>query len=183
VTGNKYVPADSGPSSSLAGSTPAESTLVESTLGMDWKGEYLVWTVQAGKARVSGGNSETQGSVAAHYTGQQTELTMHAGRMVTPSGLGGFIKSNQVLGNWNYALSDYSNTGIDLGWQKLFATTISTIGTTSITTSAGVWIDHSLTSLWKVRTYYQRRTSRGGGIESVSSNLLGLSFAYTNPDF
>ena len=179
VTGNKYVPANGGPSGSLAGSTPAESTLAEATLGMDWKSEYLVWTVQAGKARVSGSNSETLGSVAAHYTGQQTQLTMNAGRTIMASGLGGFVKSNQVLGNWSYALSDYSNTGIDLGWQKNLSSTIGP----DISNTLGAWIDHDLTSAWKVRTSYQHRASRGGGTESVSSDLVGLSFAYTNPDF
>jgi hypothetical protein len=174
VTGNKYMPANGGPSGSLA-----ESTLSEATLGMDWRGEYMVWTVQAGKARVSGSNSETLGSVVAHYTGQQTQLTMNAGRTVTASGLGGFVKSNQVLGNWSYALSDYTNTGIDLGRQKNLS---STIGPDTSTT-LGAWIDHDLTSTWKVRTYYQHRTSQGGGAESVSSNLVGLSFAYTNSDF
>ena len=65
VTGNKYMPANSGPSSSIGGLTPVESTLAEATLGVDWRGEHMVWTVQAGKARVSGSNSETLGSVAS----------------------------------------------------------------------------------------------------------------------
>jgi hypothetical protein len=179
VTGNKYLPANNGPSSSLASSTLGESTLAEATFGMDWRGEYIVWTVQAGKARVSGSNSETLGSVAAHYTGQQTQLTMNAGRTITASGLGGFIKSNQVLVNWSYALSDYSNTGLDLAGQKNLSFTIGP----DTSTTLGAWINHDLTSAWKVRTYYQHRTSRGGGFESASSNLVGLSFAYSYSDF
>ena len=179
VTGNKYMPANSGPSSGLAGSALVESTLANATLGMDWRGEYMVWTVQAGKARASGSNSETLGSVVAHYTGQQTQLTMNAGRTIIASGLGGFMKSNQVLVNWSYALSDYSTTGIDLGRQKNLS---STIGPDTLT-SLGAWLDHDLTSAWKVRTYYQHRTSQGGGTESVSSDLVGLSFAYSYSDF
>jgi hypothetical protein len=174
VTGNKYVPANGGASGSLP-----ESTLTEATLGLNWKVEYMDWTMQAGKSRVSGGKSGNQGSVVAHYTGQQTQLTMNAGRTVTPSGLGGFVKSDQVGGSLSYALSEYSNTGIDLGRQKSIFSTNSS----STSTSSGVWIDRDLTATWKVRTYCQHRTVKGGGNQSVSSNLVGLSFVSTYSDF
>lgn len=179
VTGNKYMPANGGPSGSPAGSTLVESSLTEATLGLNWKVEYMDWTMQAGKSRVSGGKSGTQGSVAAHYTGPQTQLTMNAGRTVMPSGLGGFVKSDQVGGSLIYALSEYSNTGIDLGRQKNILPATSPI----TSTSSGVWIDHDLSSAWKVRTYCLHRTAQGGGNGSVSSNLVGLSFASTYSDF
>ena len=170
VSGNKYMPAGGGPTSSNVGAT----------LGVNWKFEYWDWTIQAGKVRIVGGNSDTQGSIAAHYTGQLAQVTLDAGRSFSPSGFGGFIKAVQARVSWSYALSEYTNTGVDLERQKTFATAMSGGGTNA---SSGVWIDHNLTSLWKVRTYLRHRTSQGGWLESASSNMLGLSFAYDNTDF
>jgi hypothetical protein len=170
VAGNKYIPANGGPTSSR----------IESTLGMNWKAEYLDWTVQGGKSRVTGGNSDAQGSVLAHYTGQRTQLTLDIGRAVSSSGLGAYAKADHVRGGWSYILSEYSNTGIDLERRKNYAN--ATI-TASTSTSLGIWLDHSISDLWKMRTYYSHRTSQGGGSERVSSDLLGLSLIYSTIDF
>ena len=170
VSGNKYTPADGGPSSSLA----------DATLGMNWRTEYWDWILQAGKVRVGGGSSDTQGSVEAHYAGQRAQLTLSAGRAVRPSGLGGFVKADHVRGGWIYALSEYTNMGADLERQKILSTTIS--GDTTSNTS-GVWLDHELAAFWRIRTYVQRRTSQGGGLESAASNVIGLALSYLNPDF
>jgi hypothetical protein len=170
VSGNKYTPADGGPSSSLA----------DATLGMNWRTEYWDWTLQAGKVRVGGGSSDTQGSVEAHYTGQRAQLTLSAGRAVRPSGLGGFVKADHVRGGWIYTLSEYSSVGLDLERQKIPSTSIG--GDTS-SNSASVWMEHELTEFWRIRTHLQRRTSQGGGVESAASNVIGLSVAYLNPDF
>lgn len=170
ASGNKYMPASGG----------ASSTLTDATLGMSWRAEYLDWTVQAGKSRVGGGSSSTQGSVEAHYTGQQTQLTLNVGRSITPSGLGGFVKSDLVRGSWNYALSEYSNTGIDLERRNNPSTAT---GSSSTNSSSSAWISHNLTSSWSMRTYYQHRNNQGEGGVSASSNLLGLSLAYSNSNF
>jgi hypothetical protein len=171
VSGNKYMPANGG----------ASSTLTDATLGLSRRAEYLDWTVQAGKSRVAGGSSSTQGSVEAHYTGQQTQLTLNAGRSITPSGLGGYVKSDSVRGSWSYVLSEYSNTGIDLERRNNPSTATGSSSTSS--SSSTVWISHNLTSLWSMRTYYQHRNNQGGGGVSASSNLLGLSLAYLNSNF
>ena len=169
VSGNKYVPASGGPSSSLT----------DTTLGMNWKDEYVDWTMQVGEAKF-GGNAVKEGSVEAHYTGQRTQLTLNAGRSVYPSGLGGFIKADRAMGGWSYALSEYSNIGIDLQRQKNLSTTI---GSNAVGASSGIWIERSLTPSWKMKTYYLHRTNQGGGVDSASSNLFGLSFSYDNSDF
>jgi hypothetical protein len=169
VSGNKYMPSGGGSSSSLA----------EATLGLNWKAEYMDGTVQTGKSRVGGGSSDAQGSVAVHYTGQLSQLTLIASRTISPSGLGGFVKANQASGSWSYTLSEYSNAGIDLGRQKNLPTL--TAGS-STATNAGVWMAHSLTPQWSMRTYCSRRTTQGGGV-NASSNILGLTFAYSNSEF
>ncbi|MFZ2160706.1 MAG: hypothetical protein WAW02_00680 [Sideroxyarcus sp.] len=171
VAGNKYMPANGGQTTSR----------VETTLGMNWKNEYLDWTVQGGRSKVTGGSSDTQGSVTAHYTGRRTQLTLDAGRAVSSSGLGGYTKADHVKAGWSYILSEYSNTGIDLERRKNYSTTL--VGASTTTSSSGVWLDHSLTALWKMRAYCSRKDNQGGGAESASSNLLGLSFIYSSIDF
>lgn len=169
-SGNKYMPANGG----------ASTSNVDATLGVNWTVEYLAWSLQMGKSRVVGSNSETVGSVAMHYTGQLTQLLLEAGRAISPSGLGGFVKADQVRGSWSYALSEYTNAGIDLSRNRNASDTM--IGASTGTTS-GAWVDHNLTSLWSVRTYFTHRTNQAAGAESASSNLLGFSFVYNNPDF
>jgi hypothetical protein len=168
VSGNKYVPANGGPSSSL----------VDATLGLNWKVEYIDWAMQLGKSRIGGGSSGTQGSLEAHYTGQLSQLTLNVGRSVSPSGIGGFVKTDQARANWNYALSEYSNMGIDLVRQKNLAAANNSTNTTS-----GIWVEHSLDPLWKVRTYCTHRMVQGTGYDGASSNIIGLAFAYENPDY
>jgi hypothetical protein len=170
VSGNKYVPGNGGTS----------STLTTATVGMDWKAEYWDWIMQIGKARVGSDSAGSQGSVEAHYTGLLTHLTLMAGRTVSPSGLGGFVKSDQLTGSWGYTLSEYSNAGIDLSRQKILATTTTPSSTSS---TSRVWIDHTLTAFWSLRTYYQHRTAQGGAGLGASSNMVGLSLAYINSDF
>lgn len=170
VSGNKYMPANGG----------ASSSLTDATLGMNWRVEYWDWTVQAGKSRVVGGNSDTQGSVAAQYSGQRNHFVLNAGRSIAPSGLGGFTKSDLVRGSLSYVWSEYTNIGIDLERRKNFATAITGASTS---TTSGAWIDHNLTAAWRMRTYFQRRAIQRGETDSVSSNLLGFSLAYLNSNF
>lgn len=168
--GNRYLPTGGGSSISL----------VEATLGMEWRIENWDWILQAGKARVSTGQSDTQGLISAAYTGPRSGLRLSAERAVRPSGLGGFIKADHVRGGWNYATSEYTNIGLDLERQRVVSTTMNgnTYGTTS-----GAWMDYSLTATLRVRTYCQRRSSQGGGVENASSNMLGLALVYLDPDF
>ena len=170
MAGNRYMPANGGKMTSR----------VEATLGVNWKAEYLDWAVQVGKSRVTGGNSDTQGSITIRYTGQRTQLTLDAGRAVSSSGLGSYAKSDHVRGGWSYILSEYSNTGIDLERRKNHSS--ASVGA-STSTSSGIWLDHSLSDLWRMRTYCSHRTSQGAWGPSASSNLLGISLVYNTIDF
>lgn len=168
VSGNKYESEGEGQSSRRN----------DASIGLDWKAEYLVWSMQAGQSRVVGGNTSTQGSVETKYTGQLNQLGLIASRQVVPSGLGGFVKADQLSGNWSYALSEYSRTGLNLVWQKNLSSENS-----STSASSDVWLEHNLNALWTLRTHYQHRTSDVAGSESVSSDIFGLSFAYAYSDF
>lgn len=166
LSGNNYVPANGGSSSNL----------VDVALGMSWTGEYMDWAMQAGKTKVDGGRVDNQGSIDLHYNGRQSRLALNAGRTVASSGLGGFARTDQFRANWSYALSESSNTGIDLERRRTIPTIISAANSGS---SAGVWMDHILTSGWGVRTYFQHRLFQGAGGEA-SSDMVGLAFSYSN---
>lgn len=168
VSGEKYEPAGGGPTSRLA----------NATLGLNWKAEYVDLTVQMGQSRSSGGNTDLQGAFAAQYTGQRNQLALNADRQVSSSGLGGFVKADHMRGSWSYALSEHSNTGIDLDWRKNRSIT-----TNNIRTTAGAWLQRNLNSLWGVRTYYRRSIIAGDATNGASSNMLGLSLVYTHSDF
>lgn len=166
---NKYVPDGGGTASSRS----------DTMLGMSWKVENWDWTLQAGKTR-GGGNSDTQGSIEALYAGQRSQMSLNAGRMFRASGFGGFVKADQVRGSWNYALSEYSNIGIELERQKILSTTI---GTDTSSTVAGARIERELTDSWRIQARLLHRTLQGGGSGGAISNVIGLSVVYHNPNF
>lgn len=166
ISGIRYVPADGGPYSNLA----------DATLGLNWNTANTDWTMQAGKAKVSGAKPIWEGSVATRFTGERTDLALIAGRTVLPSGLGGFVQADQARGSWRYALNEYDNTGIDLERRKNLPINFNTNITRS--TSSDIWVDHDFTSLWKMRIYYRLWINQINGSESVTSNILGLSFSY-----
>lgn len=171
ASGSKYTPVGGGPSSSL----------VDVTFGLNWRAEYIDGSMQVGKSRVVGGRSDTQGLISVVYAGPKARLALNGSRAISPSGLGGFVKTDLLRSEWSYAISEYSNTGIDLERRKDYFLTASD-ATTTLSTS-GIWIDQYLTSFWNMRAYCRHRTAHGESVESGSSNILGFSFAYSNPDF
>lgn len=167
VSGIKYFPDGGGPSSRLA----------NAMLGVNWKMEYLDLTVQVGQSKRSGESTGSQGAVAMQYTGQRTQLALNADRKVSPSGLGGFVKADQVRGSWSQTLSENSRTGINIGWLKNRSITDDVSRTTE------VWLLRDLNSFWGIRTYYLHRTRDSGGIGSAASNMLGIACIYTHSNF
>ena len=162
-----YVPVGANPTSQV-------STV---TLGWEWKADYLEGLLQMGKVRSSDVGYNTQGRAEVRYTGQRTGLLLNAGRQIVPSGLGGFVVTSLVNGNWNYAMSEQSRVGIDLAWQKNHFTT------DIINSTTGAWFQHDLNLFWVVRTSFLHRNYRQSGIGTVDGNILGLAFTYTHADF
>lgn len=167
VSGTNYVPVGGGPSSRIA----------NTTLGFNWKAEYIDWTMQVGNTKRSGGNTDLQGALAVQYTGQQAQLGLNADRRVSSSGLGGFVAADQVNGSWSYVLSEHSRTGINIGWRKNRSLT------DDVSRNTDVWLQRDLNSFWVLRTHYLHRIREGGGVGGASSNTLGLSFVYTRSGF
>ena len=113
-----------------------------------------------------------------HFSGQRNQLVLSAERQVTSSGLGGFVKADQSSGNWSYALSELSSAGVDLEWRKNYSIEIN-----NIRTSAGVWLQRNINQFWTTRLNFKRNNIGGGIVESARSDIVGLTFIYTDSDF
>ena len=169
-----FVPTGGGPS----------SRIYNAGLGLNWSAsERLDWTLQAGPSRLesAGGSAGTtttttslQGGMTMNYKGQLTNLVLNANRQSTPSGLGAIIMVDQVNGSFSYDLSERSKTGLDLGWSKYDALTVSFYRT------AGVWLRHDFNTSWWMKAYINHNTSVWGGLNPAMSNMIGFSIAYTN---
>jgi hypothetical protein len=146
-------------------------------IGSNWKfSDELDGTIKMGNSKINDTDTGV-GAGTIHYTGLRTHASLSAGHQIMPSGLGGLATVDQANGSWSYALSELSNTGIDVGWQNTHL--VSDI----INRTAGAWLQHDLNFFWSARMYYMRRIAEQTGIGTGSSNILGVSFMYTRPDF
>jgi len=162
-----------------AGSTTVPSSFSNTVIaGLNWQtSESLEGTVQIGKSRISNAEMSTQGGASVRYTTERNLLALSADRQVSPSGLGGLTTVDQANGSWSYELNERSRTGINLGWRmNRFVTDI-------ISRTAGVWLQHELSSFWSLRTYYMRNMINAEGVEGAYSNILGVNLSYTHTDF
>ena len=156
----------------------SSTQLTSATLGLNWKTtDSLEGTLQLGKAKISDAGMATLGTASIQYTGQRNMLILNANREVSPSGIGGFVTVDHVIGNWNYDLNEGSKIGIDLEWRKnLFNTDI-------INRTFGAWLQQDLNPFWRLRTYYRYNILNGGLGDGATSNILGLNLVYTHTDF
>lgn len=179
VSDSEYVPSDGG-----------QAIRVPSALlGLDLKTEKTEWIVEGGRFRDNHGHSGPIGSLEAHFNGERNQLVLTVGHVVLASGLGGVIKDDQKKVSWRYALSENSNTGIDVERNTYYYVQKSSLPIVAINavdysaTAAGAWLEHDLNVFWKVRTYYQHRMNKITGGDGAFSNMVGISFGYLNPNF
>jgi hypothetical protein len=156
--------------------SPSHSAVV--ALGFDWiTSDYLEGTLQVGKSRDSSAGMGTTGAASLHYTGQRNEHFLNASRQVSASGLSGFVTVDQANWNWNFDFNELNTLGIDLAWQKNHYVD------TAYNSSIGAWQQHEINPLWELRTYYLHRNSHQVGVGGATSDILGVTLAYTNANF
>ncbi len=169
VTNEKYSPVSVGTSDALT----------SELLGWNLKGENTDWSLQAGRSQDIEGKTNFLGSVEANYKVQFNTLDVTASHLVLPSGLGGFACVDEKKLIWRHDLNDYNVAVWDFD-DRVNSQLPSGNGTTIITT---VSIEHSISTFWNLKTYYTYRAGQIAGSEGAFSNMLGLSFNFTNPDF
>ena len=170
ISHSNYVP--------VTGNLPSDTT--NYMIIWDWKtSDELNGNLEIGRYRISDAISTSVGrqfSANMQYVGQRAGFELNASQQVSPSGAGGYIVIDQATANWKYALSEFSNAGIDLIWQK------NHYQTNIINRNPGIWLQNELNSFWNLRTYFQHRTSEETGVSSASSNIFGISFTYSYAD-
>ena len=141
--------------------------------------EQLEWTGQAGTSKVSGQTESTgwQGSFVLRYTGTQSDLSIDAGRAISPSGEGGFVKANQIKGAWGHAIDERTRAGLDASWRDSKGNTPNTMN------QLGAWASRELSPFWNARLSYQHKQRQQSGQADASANLLGVTLIYVHPDF
>ena len=158
--------------------TNSTSHLTTASAKWMWKvSDNLEGTLVAGKSKRSNAEMSTQGGITVRYTGQQSGVELSADRQISPSGLGGFITVDQAKVSWDYALSEHSKAGIDLGWYK------NKSNFNSVTRTSGVWVNYNFNSGWGAQTYYRYRTTAASLGASPSSNIVGIALVYNYSDF
>jgi hypothetical protein len=148
--------------------------------GLNWNvSEQLGGSAQIGQSRGDGTSdrNSSQDVVSVQYKGQQTTSSLSASHLVVPSGLGGFATTKLVNGSWSRDIDELTRTGVDLGWRKSHFIADSTSRT------SGVWLQRDLNAFWGARLSILRRIVGRDGALGASSNILGLSFSYTDPNF
>lgn len=165
VSGDKFSPTGGG----------SFSRLGVAMLGLNMKAELVDVIAQVGKSK-GGGQIASQGSLELQYTGQRTLLSLNFDRQILPSGLGSFVQADQVRGSWSYAWNELSHIGLDWDRRKNHAIVINNIRTT-----CGIWLQSNLNQLWGLRVYNMHNVIEGGA--GASSNVVGVSLVFANPDF
>lgn len=163
----------------LAGSV-SPSRRVNAILGLNWNTtERLNITMHAGRSRSNTANSAStnQYGLAVQYTGQLTGFSLKADRQTSPSGLGGFITSDQLSGRLSHDFSERNKAGIDMSWRKNRSLT------NDINRNMEAWFQHDLTAFWLIRAHCMRRVREVEGMGRASSNLIGASLTYRSPSF
>lgn len=147
--------------------------------GVQWQFSET-WDAAAfvGAQRYSGGRTGAGGvgGISVHHASSRSDLNVKVNHLVSPSGLGGFVKADQIAGNWSYSVSERNKTGVDLLWRKNYDLSKVTIS------QAGVWFSHQLSPSWSTKTTYRHKIHDQSDI-STQSDMISVSLVYSRSDF
>lgn len=110
------------------------------------------------------------------YVGERSSFQGALSRVVSPTGLGVFQKSDQLNLSYTYAISDNSNWGADYNIVKSKAV----LNFESVQYSA--WYSYNITALWQMRLLFQARNQKNN-ILDVDGKILGFTFTYNTLEF
>lgn len=169
-------PANQPAVNSLTPNQPNMSTL-SPMLGVEWKiSPRLDSNVRVGDSLSSMGNS-AQFSSMVHYAAEQTNLSLNASYLTTPSGYGGFITTESISGGVTHELSEQNSLGVNISWNKNFTIIDNTYGTIDS------WVQHKIDTFWTVKSHFTHSLIEGGGLSAASTNVIGVSLNYTGSQF
>lgn len=137
------------------------------------------WTAQAGTSHIVSRINDRGwiGSTSLRYTGLRQDFSLSAARSISPSADVGFVQSDQLRGNWGYAVDELTRLSIDASWQKSHGLQPNTMK------QLGASASRDLSLFWTARFYYQHKLREQDGQPKATGDVLGLTLTYSHPDF
>jgi hypothetical protein len=137
------------------------------------------WSVQGGMGRVVSRESDNGwlASSTLRYVASLYDLKLDVGRSVSPSGEGGFVQSDRIVGSWSYSYDALSRLGLSASWQENQGLQPNTMQ------QFNAWASHELSPFWNARLYYLHRLRSQDGRPDASGDVLGVTLVYSHPDF
>lgn len=116
------------------------------------------------------------GSLGLAYQAERANFKAALSRSVSPSGVGGFVTSDQFSTAYDYMLTERSSVGADYSVNK------NKSYFDSESTQISAWYAKELTEMWQLRLSVESRSQKNFN-QSVNGNVIGLTFTYNTPEF
>lgn len=116
------------------------------------------------------------GNFALLYKAERANLKGVLSRSVSPSGVGGFVESDQFNLAYDYLLTEKSSLGAGYNINK------NKSDFDSKSTQISAWYTKELTEMWQMRFSVESRNQKNFN-QDVNGNVVGLTFTYSTPEF
>lgn len=145
-------------------------------VGFDYKASpQLDYSVAVGVNRISSAGNGWVGNASMNYViDEKSSLAGSISRIVTPSGLGGFLEVDNFSANYQYDIDQKNHLGADANWS------ITRDVNDSSFKRIGGFYGYDISEDWSVRTYAQYRTLKAVGVDA-DAYLIGVSLSYNHP--
>ncbi len=139
--------------------------------------DRLTMVASAGVNQVSSGGRGWIGAYSlGYFLDDKSSINASITRSVSPSGLGGFEKSDSMNINYTRDLSARDRVGADFGWN------INRSINQTRNKQLNAWYVHDLSQEWSLRANTQYRTLENGS-QQADGYLVGLSIVFQYPNF
>lgn len=130
----------------------------------------------ANTALGSTSGSGTIGNFGLAYKAERANFKTALSRSVSPSGVGGFVESDQFNVAYDYLLTERSSVGAGYNINK------NKSNFDSESTLISAWYSKELTEMWLMRLSVESRNQKDTN-QSINGNVIGITFTYSIPEF
>jgi len=150
-----------------------DTSFYSGDIGFNWiVSQQFDLSSQLGTNHISGGSSDTdwQGLINATYTKNLTETSIELSRSLSPSGSGGYLKSERIKFDWQYDINENITTGLNINFIK----------NQSETLTFGAWYKYELTRSWfmKLNAEHREREEAGSRTVTTTNQLISATLEY-----
>ncbi len=136
----------------------------------------LVIIGAAGWNKISSTGYSMIGNASFEYVFDRHTLYGRLERSTNPTGESNLLKSDRASLTYDYKLSDTSKLGSDFSWSKNYSES------TSRTLGLGGYYAREISDRWAMKFYVDMRELKDN-IKTVNSEIAGISFTYSTPQF